>query len=77
MIQRAARDLDLDPARSFVVGDTWLDIGAARAAGTRAVLVRTGSPAGEAAAEPPPGVTADAIVDNLAAAASWILTNPI
>ena len=27
MIDRAARDLGLDPARSFVVGDTWLDIG--------------------------------------------------
>ena len=43
MINRAARDLGLDAARSFVVGDTWLDIGLARAVGARGILVRTGS----------------------------------
>ena len=72
MIDRAATDLDLDPARSFVVGDTWSDVQLGRAVGARPLLVRTGK---GAAAErlPPSGVTADAVVDNLAAAASWIL----
>jgi D-glycero-D-manno-heptose 1,7-bisphosphate phosphatase len=73
MIDRAARDLGLDPARSFVVGDTWLDIGLARAAGARGILVRTGAGAAWEA-RTPPGLAADAVVDNLAAAASWILT---
>src|SRR5436190_10724518 len=70
LIDRAARDLDLDPARSFVVGDKWSDIEMARAAGARGVLVdarRSGAP--------PRNVTAAAVTDNLAAAASWILTN--
>ena len=72
MIDRAARDLTLDPARSFVVGDTWLDIGLARAVGARGILVRTGAGAAWEA-RTPPDLTADAVVDNLAAATSWIL----
>jgi D-glycero-D-manno-heptose 1,7-bisphosphate phosphatase len=72
MIERAAADLDLDPARSFVVGDKWIDVGAAHAAGARGILVRTGYGAAEEA-EPAPDLPADAIVDNLVEAVSWIL----
>jgi D-glycero-D-manno-heptose 1,7-bisphosphate phosphatase len=74
LVDRAAKDLGLDPQRSFVVGDTWLDIGLARACGARGVLVRTGAGAIEEA-RPKPGLHADAVVDNLVAAASWILLN--
>jgi D-glycero-D-manno-heptose 1,7-bisphosphate phosphatase len=74
LIDRAVRDLNLDPSRSVVVGDKWVDVALARAVGARAVLVRTGYGSAEEAA-PPPDVHADAIVDNLAAAASWILRN--
>jgi D-glycero-D-manno-heptose 1,7-bisphosphate phosphatase len=74
LVDRAVRDLDLDPARSFVVGDKWLDIGLARAVGARGILVRTGTGAAEEA-RPQSGISADAIVDNLAAAAGWILTS--
>jgi D-glycero-D-manno-heptose 1,7-bisphosphate phosphatase len=72
LIDRAARDLNLDPARSFVVGDKWSDVELARTAGARGILVRTGHGAAEALL-PSGDVTADAVVDNLAAAASWIL----
>ena len=75
MIDRAVGDLGLDAARSFVVGDTWLDVQLGRAVGARSLLVRTGSGAAQEM-RPPDGVSADAIVDNLAAAASWILGNP-
>ena len=74
LVDRAVRELDLDPARSFVVGDKWLDVGLARAAGARGILVRTGTGAAEEA-RPRPDVSADVIVDNLAGAASWILLN--
>jgi D-glycero-D-manno-heptose 1,7-bisphosphate phosphatase len=74
LVDRAVRELDLDPARSVVVGDKWLDVGLARAAGARGILVRTGTGAAEEA-RPMPGVSADVIVDNLAGAASWILMN--
>jgi D-glycero-D-manno-heptose 1,7-bisphosphate phosphatase len=74
LVERATRDLGVDLSRSFVVGDTWLDVGLARATGARAVLVRTGDGRNQEA-RPRAGVSADAIVDNLAAAASWILIN--
>jgi D-glycero-D-manno-heptose 1,7-bisphosphate phosphatase len=74
LIENAAADLGLDPSRSFVVGDKWLDVELGRAVGARAILVRTGSGAVEEK-RPPAGVAADVVVDNLAAAASWILLN--
>jgi D-glycero-D-manno-heptose 1,7-bisphosphate phosphatase len=74
MIRQAANDLGLDPARSFVIGDTWLDIGLARAVGARGILVRTGAGAAWEV-RPSADLAADAVVDNLAAAASWILSS--
>ncbi len=72
LVDRAVRDLALDPARSFVVGDRWLDVGMARAIGGHGILVRTGVGA-EQERQPPEGMVADAVVDNLVAAVSWIL----
>ena len=74
MIDAAARDLGLDPARSVVVGDTWGDVQLGRAVGARAILVRTGKGAAEEM-RPRNGVEADVVVDNLAAAAGWIISN--
>src|SRR5882762_1370300 len=60
MIDQAAADHGLDPARSFVVGDSWLDVQLGRAVDARAILVRTGAgAAGEM--HPPAGITADAV----------------
>jgi D-glycero-D-manno-heptose 1,7-bisphosphate phosphatase len=74
LVDRAARELGLDVERSFVVGDTWRDVGLARAVGAGAILVRTGAGAVEER-RAPDGLAADVVVDNLAAAASWILLN--
>lgn len=74
LVDRAARDLGIDPASSFVVGDKWLDVELGRRIGGRGILVRTGMGAAEEG-RAPADVKADAIVDNLAAAASWILRN--
>ncbi len=43
MVLRAQADLGIDLAQSWLVGDSTADIGAARAAGVRSVLVRTGN----------------------------------
>jgi D-glycero-D-manno-heptose 1,7-bisphosphate phosphatase len=72
LVDRAARELGVDPSRSFVIGDRWLDVELARAVGARGVLVRTGYGLTEEA-HPPATLTADAVADNLIAAVSWIL----
>ena len=72
MIERACREMDLDPARSFMVGDRWLDVECGRAAGTRTILVRTGH-GGHEVAHAPEGAKADVILNNLMEAVGWIL----
>jgi len=42
MIERAAKELDFDPADSFVVGDNVCDIELGQRAGATTILVRTG-----------------------------------
>lgn len=72
MLTRAAEELGLDLAASFVVGDRWHDLQAGARVGARGVLVRTGYGRTEEAS-PKPGLEPAAIVDNVAEAASWIL----
>jgi D-glycero-D-manno-heptose 1,7-bisphosphate phosphatase len=72
LLHRAAADLGLDLARSFVAGDRWHDAAAGRAVGARGLLVRTGlgwqDEENESARVP-----GAVVVDDLAAAAAWIL----
>src|SRR5262245_36299466 len=42
MILRAAAELNIDPKRSYVIGDRWRDVDCARAAGCRAILIQRG-----------------------------------
>jgi D-glycero-D-manno-heptose 1,7-bisphosphate phosphatase len=74
LVDRAARELGIDPGRSFVIGDRWLDIQMARTVGARAVLVRTGYGMTEEHRQPSPSVAADVVADNLISASSWILS---
>jgi D-glycero-D-manno-heptose 1,7-bisphosphate phosphatase len=78
LILRAARDLEIDLSRSFMVGDRYLDVRAAQAAGLRSVLVRTGDGASEvakyaAAQVPQPNFVAD----NLLHAVEAILSGQV
>ena len=72
MIEQAAADLGLDIARSFVVGDKWLDVGLSNQAGARGILVRTGYGAHDADRRPG-DVEAEVIVPTLVDAADYIL----
>jgi D-glycero-D-manno-heptose 1,7-bisphosphate phosphatase len=42
MIFRAAAELNIDPKRSYVIGDRWRDVDCAHAAGCRAILIERG-----------------------------------
>jgi histidinol phosphatase-like enzyme len=72
MVEDAVRDLGLDPRRSWVIGDKWLDVQLGQAVGARSILVRTGWGASE---EPqrPEGVVVDAVCDNLMHAVGVVL----
>jgi D-glycero-D-manno-heptose 1,7-bisphosphate phosphatase len=67
MVLEAARDLGLDLARSWFVGDKAVDIECGRRAGTRAILVRTG----HGHSEDPAG--AEFVAKDFASAANIIL----
>ena len=70
LYEAAARDLRIDPARSYVIGDSPDDIEAAARLGAQSCLVRTGWGADPAvAARARADVTADSIVE----AVDWVL----
>ena len=72
LVDRAVRELRVDPRCSFTVGDRWLDVALARTVGARGILVRTGY--GQSTKDSrPTGCAADAVVDNLIEAVGWIL----
>jgi D-glycero-D-manno-heptose 1,7-bisphosphate phosphatase len=71
LLRAAARDLGLDLARSYVVGDRWHDVSVALNAGARGLLVRSGY-GRDVEHDAPEGVRAAAIVDTLLDAARWI-----
>jgi len=68
LLLEAAKDWDIDIRCSFLVGDRWKDIAAARNAGCRAVQVENGQPEKEDAWASP-----DLRVRSLKEAADWIL----
>ncbi|MDR2726836.1 MAG: D-glycero-beta-D-manno-heptose 1,7-bisphosphate 7-phosphatase [Deltaproteobacteria bacterium] len=67
---QAARSLGVRPERACIVGDKEADVDLGRNVGARTLLVRTGHGRD---AEARAGNKADAVVDDLAAAADWIL----
>ncbi len=69
LLLRAARDLHADLARAWMIGDTTSDLLAARRAGVRAILVRTG----EAGRDRKYPVAPDVTVDDFPAAVDFIL----
>lgn len=76
MLRQAAKDLDIDLARSVMVGDNSTDLQAGWDAGCRSVLVCTGhgleTQTGMADLSRQP----DFIADGLAGAVDWILNGP-
>ncbi|MBI3449715.1 MAG: HAD family hydrolase [Acidobacteria bacterium] len=74
MILTAARELGLDLARSYMVGDTLSDVEAAHRAGVTSVLVLTGYGRGEAQYRMSwKGVRPAHVAEDLLDAAEWIL----
>ena len=68
LVLDAARELGINVPQSFLVGDSWKDIEAGKAAGCRTILVESDSHRYD-------GPEPDARVADLAAAAKWILNH--
>ena len=74
MLLAARRDWALDLGSSWLVGDRWVDIGAAQAAGVRSVLLESPyswDPSGGVA--PPPGLEPTLVAADLTAAVNAIV----
>ena len=65
---QAAQELDISFERSFVVGDTQMDIDAGKALGCRTVLVTTGPQGGNGVVDPP-----DHTAGSLLGAVRWMI----
>jgi D-glycero-D-manno-heptose 1,7-bisphosphate phosphatase len=74
LIDKAARDLDIDVKQSYVVGDKWSDVELGQRAGAHSVLVRTGyGSVDEGNIRPPHLVDPDFIAHTINEAADWII----
>jgi D-glycero-D-manno-heptose 1,7-bisphosphate phosphatase len=75
MLLQAAAEHGIDLAASWMIGDKRADLEAGRAAGCQSLLVRTGY--GEEELAQGAGALAAAVVDDLSAAADYILDNRV
>jgi len=75
LVLRAAQELGLDLARSWMVGDAARDLEAGWAAGVRGILVATGKGAAEILRLRAQGREPQAFVPDLPAAVDWILAH--
>lgn len=77
MLLQAARDLDIDLERSFLVGDAVSDVQAGLAAGCQPIMVRTGRGTKQTAQLAVDGLSSVPVVDDLGAAVNWIMESSI
>ena len=73
LVHEAVRTLELDPQRSWVIGDQWRDIALGHAVGARTILVHTGHGLTQDAKWPADVRRPTMVSDTLIAAASAIL----
>jgi D-glycero-D-manno-heptose 1,7-bisphosphate phosphatase len=71
LLERAAREHDVDLSGSFMIGDSLRDLQAGRAAGAKSLLVLTGN-GRETLGGAPGQPAADAVVEDLVGASEWI-----
>lgn len=75
LLLQAARELDLDLSRSWMVGDAWSDVQAGQAAGVQGlILLRTGRGAEQLAQPQPSGLQPPLVLDDLPAALEEIFS---
>ncbi len=76
MLLRAARELGIDLAQSWMIGDRRTDLEAGAAAGCRTILVRTGYGAATGITDADPELNLQAVVPSIVEAAEFIAASP-
>ncbi|MCH9643945.1 MAG: D-glycero-beta-D-manno-heptose 1,7-bisphosphate 7-phosphatase [Gammaproteobacteria bacterium] len=71
MLLQIQKDFNCDLSQTTFIGDSWRDVGAARAAGCKPILVKTGH--GEESVQNIEEIESVSVYDNLAAAVDAIL----
>jgi D-glycero-D-manno-heptose 1,7-bisphosphate phosphatase len=77
LLRRAQKDLDLNLAGSYVIGDKYLDIETARAVGAKGILVLTGYGREEYQSHKADAQQPDLVAENLAEAVEAILSGEV
>ena len=77
MLHKASMDLNIDLARSYMIGDRYLDMRMARDVGAKGVLVRTGDGSKELENRRHEEMQPDYIADNLMTAVEAILNGAV
>lgn len=72
LLHSAARDWDIDVAGSFLVGDSWKDIAAGRAAGCRTIFIADPDSGRSESTDNSEYARGDARAANLSEAVEWI-----
>ena len=75
MIDRAVREYQVDPGKSYVIGDRTVDVGMAKNAGAHAILVLTGYGRAERALCERDGIPLDYVADDLYDAMEFVAGN--
>lgn len=74
LIDRAARDHDIDVKNSFIIGDKWIDVELGQRAGARSILVQSGFAPDDPGNVRPKGLRApDFIAATITDAVEWII----
>lgn len=74
LLERAARELELDLRRSYVIGDRWSDLRCGAQVGATTILVLTGYGRGDACyIGPYQAVQPDYVAEDLLDAVNWII----
>ena len=75
LFQLACEEMDIDPDRSYAIGDSYRDLAPAASLGARTILVQTGHGQKELAESDAWPRRPDHIADDLSAAVDWLLAN--
>ena len=77
LLHQAARDLNLNLANSYLIGDHLRDVETAHRVGAKGILVLTGHGSDQAKTEPPSESQPDFIAQNILDAVKWVLKDRI